>query len=125
VQQENQKVRRIRRSEDEKCRLLDSWKKSGVSARAFGIREGVRPTCLWRWKRAAAESALAREAKPQQSISFAPVHVTKSAPPSLTKFERVQAEVVLGRDLSVRVFEGADVSQVCRLIHALTKGAAC
>jgi transposase len=123
VQQEKQTRRR--RSDDEKRRLLDAWKKSGLSARAFGSREGVKPSCLWRWKRGVAENAASREAKPRRSITFAPVHVTKSAPASSVVSERVQAEVVLGGELRVRVFEGADIAQVGRLIHALAGGAAC
>ena len=39
--------------------------------------------------------------------------------------ERVQAEVLLGRELRVRVFAGADIVQVSRLIQALAGGAAC
>lgn len=119
------KPKRVHRGEDEKRKLLEAWKKSGLSARAFGTREGVKPTCLWRWKRAVSENAGAREVKPRRSITFAPVHVTKSAPaPSVTS-ERVQAEVVIGRELRVRVFDGADLAQVSRLVHALAGGAAC
>jgi hypothetical protein len=89
----------------------------------FGSREGVQPSYLWRWKRAAAERVVSREVEPRRSITFAPVHVATS-PPSVTS-ERVQAEVVVGRELRVRVFEGADVVQISQLIHALAAGAAC
>jgi hypothetical protein len=125
VQQDKQTRQRVRRSEDEKRGLLDAWKKSGLSARAFGVREGVKTSCLWRWKRASGAKVSAREAKPRPSITFAPVQVTKSAPRSSATSEIVQVEVVLGRDLRVRVFEGADIVQVGRLIHALIGGAAC
>jgi transposase-like protein len=123
VQQDSQTRRRARLSEDEKRRLLDAWKKSGLSARAFGSREGVRPSYLWRWKRVLGERVASREVKPHGSITFAPVHVVKS--PSSTPSERVQAEVVVGRELRVRIFEGADIVQVSRLIQALVAGAAC
>jgi transposase-like protein len=125
VQQDKQKRRRVRRSDDEKQRLLDAWKKSGLSARAFESREGIRKSCLWRWKRTADERAASREAKPRPAITFAPVHVAKSSAPITVVSERVQAEVLLGRELRVRVFEGADVVQVGRLIQALAGGAAC
>jgi transposase-like protein len=125
VQQEKPKRRRLRRSEDEKQRLLDAWKKSGLSARAFESREGLKKSCLWRWKRSAGEHAALREAKPRPAITFAPVHVAKSAPPITVTSERVHAEVVLGRELRVRVFEGADIVQVGRLIQALAGGAPC
>ncbi|HEX5660101.1 MAG TPA: hypothetical protein VFX59_23055 [Polyangiales bacterium] len=51
--------------------------------------------------------------------------MAKSAPPITVTSERVQAEVLLGRELRVRVFEGADVVQVGRLIQVLAGGAAC
>lgn len=125
MQQEKQKRRRVRRDDDEKQRLLDAWKKSGLSARAFESREGLKKSCLWRWKRSVGEHTAVREAKPRPAIMFAPVHVAKPVAPCTVTSERVHAEVVLGRDLRVRVFEGADVVQVGRLIHALAGGAAC
>jgi transposase-like protein len=115
----------IRRSEDEKQRLLDAWTKSGLSAHAFERREGLNKSCLWRWKRTVSEQAASREVKPRPAITFAPVHVAKPATPITVRSERVQAEVLLGRELRVRVFEGADVVQVGRFIQALAGGAAC
>ena len=124
MQQENQVRRRVRRSDDEKRILLDAWKKSGLSARAFGSREGVEASYLWRWKRLLGEQVASREMKARGAITFAPVHVAKSQASSPTS-ERVQAEVLLGHELRVRVFEGADVVQVSRLIQALAGGAGC
>jgi transposase-like protein len=124
VQQEKQK-RRVRRSDDEKLRLLEAWRKSGLSAHAFERREGLKKSCLWRWKRTVGEQAVSSEAKPRPAITFAPVHVAKSSPPITVVSERVQAEVLLGRELRVRVFEGADVMQVGRLIQAIAGGAPC
>ena len=125
MQQEKQTRRRVYRSDDEKRELLAEWKKSGVSAREFSSRTGIKPSCLWRWKRAAREHVTSTEVRPQRPITFAPVHVTKSAPSMSAASGRVQAEVLLGRELRVRVFEGADVVQVGRLIQALAGGAAC
>lgn len=124
MQQDKQARRRVRRNEDEKRRLLDAWKKSGLSARAFESREGLKKSCLWRWKRTVGVQTV-RDAKPRPAITFAPVHVAKSASSVTVTSERVHAEVLLGRDLRVRVFEGADVVQVSRLIHALARGASC
>jgi hypothetical protein len=84
-------------------------KKSGLSARVFGSREGVKPSCLWRWKRSGGEHVASREAKPRPAITFAPVHVTKPAPAITVTAEFVQAEVLLGREPRVRVFPSADV----------------
>lgn len=125
MQQEKQARRRVRRGEDEKRRLLDAWKKSGLSARAFENREGLKASCLWRWRRTIGEHAVVREAKPRPAITFAPVHVAQSAPSVAVRSDRVHAEVVLGRELRVRVFDGADVVQVGRLIQVLVGGAPC
>ena len=125
MQQEKQTRRRVYRSEDEKRELLDGWRKSGLSAREFSSRTGIKPSCLWRWKRAAREQVTSTEVKRELPITFAPVHVTNSTPSTATGSGRVQAEVLLGRELRVRVFEGADVVQVSLLIQALAGGATC
>ena len=123
MQQEKPTHRRLRRSDDEKLRLLESWRKSGLSARAFEIREGLKKSCLWRWKQTVGDPSASEGARPRPAISFAPVHVADSAPMISLTSERVHAEVLLGRELRVRVFEGADVVQIGRLIHALAGGA--
>lgn len=118
--------RRERRSADEKQALLSAWGASGLSARAFAARAGVRTSSLWRWKRAAADGAKKSSAVPARSaITFAPVHITKTSPQrDLTITERAVAEVVL-RDVRVRVLDGAEVEQVARLVRALAGGVAC
>jgi hypothetical protein len=123
VQQDKPKRQRLRRSDEEKLKLLDAWRKSGLSARAFENREGLKKSCLWRWKQAVGQRPSSADAKSRPAISFAPVHVAESAPTITLTSERVQAEVLLGRELRVRVFEGADAVQVVRLIHALAGGA--
>ena len=41
--------RRILRSDEEVARLLGGWKASGLSARAFGDREGIPASTLYQW----------------------------------------------------------------------------
>lgn len=124
-QDKQARSRRVRRKANEKLRLLDAWKKSGLSAHAFESREGLAKSSLWRWQRAMGEQPLSGEVTPRPAITFAPVHVAKAVASLSVTSERVQAEVLLGRDLRVRVFDGADVAQVGRLIHALAGGAPC
>jgi hypothetical protein len=59
------------------------------------------------------------------TISFAPVHVTKAPATTVVEPERVVAEVVIGRDVRVRVLGGADMDQVSRLVRALAGVASC
>lgn len=116
--------RRVRRSTDEKRALLAAWRASGLSARAFAAREGIRTSCLWRWRR-----ALERGGKPatreRPSVTFAPVHVVKRADVRTPHSERAIAEVSLGNEIRLRVIDGADVVQVARLLRALAGGAEC
>lgn len=129
MNQERVVRRRVVRSVEEKQALLASWEASGLSARAFGEREGVRTSCLWRWKRAAKPGMLEpreRGRRPSSTITFAPVHISKST----TKrgaggAERVVAEVLLADGVRVRVIEGADTRQVTALVRALSGASAC
>ena len=120
--------RRVHRSADEKEALLSAWEASGLSAREFAKREGVRTSCLWRWRRAgssAASRARKAPAKSQPAMTFAPVHIMKAAPQAEHDSERVIAEVVLSRDVCIRVLNGADMGQVALLLRALAGGVAC
>jgi hypothetical protein len=114
---------------EEKRALLASWDASGLSARAFGKREGVRSSCLWRWKRDARLGLLEsrkRGPKPSSSIAFAPVHITKPTPERVAAgAERLVAEVVLANKLRVRVLEDADMHQVTALVRALSGAVSC
>lgn len=123
MSQERSARRRTRRSTEEKQALIAAWRASGLSARAFEEREGVRTSCLWRWKKALSEAKAAPRARP--SVTFAPVHVVKDAESKAASSERVIAEVALGHDIRLRVVDGADVEQVARLVRALGGGVTC
>ena len=119
--------RRVHRSADEKQALLSAWEASGLSARDFAKREGVRTSCLWRWRRAAGgDSSKAKEATRnlRSAITFAPVHVAMAQAKTVLSADRTIAEVVLGR-VCVRVLDGADMAQVSLLVHALAGVSSC
>jgi transposase-like protein len=129
MSQERVRRSRVLRSADEKRALLAAWDESGLSARAFGKREGIRSSCLWRWRREATTGDLQPRKtgpKPRSAITFAPVHISKAAPAALVLAgERAIAEVVVGGDVRVRVLEGADMRQVSLLVRTLAGGGPC
>jgi hypothetical protein len=126
MNQERSVRRRVHRSADERQALLSAWEASGLSARAFAKREGVRTSCLWRWRRAAGSNlSKAREGTPSRAvITFAPVHVAKAEAKTVLSAERTIAEVVFGR-VCVRVLDGADMTQVSLLVRALAGVSSC
>ena len=124
MSQERAKRRRVRRSAEEQQVLVAAWKASGLSAAAFGRREGLAPSLLTRWWRQAESQAPQPKSATRASISFVPVHITKSHAKTVV-LERVVAEVLIGQDLRVRVLDGADMEQVTGLVRALAGGLAC
>jgi hypothetical protein len=115
----------VHRSAEEKAALLAEWARSGLSAQAFERQRELTKCSLWRWTREAERSAVAAVPAKQSAISFAPVHVTKVQATAVMEPERVIAEVLVGRDVRVRVLGGADMDQVSRLVRALSGGASC
>lgn len=124
MSQERAKRRRVRRSAEDQQALVAAWKSSGLSMSVFGRREGVAPSLLARWKRQAESQTPPPKSEARASISFAPVHITKSQAKTVV-LERVVAEVLIGRDVRVRVLDGADMEQVTGLVRALAGGLAC
>jgi hypothetical protein len=53
------------------------------------------------------------------------LHITKAHASAAVGAERVIAEVVLGREVRVRVLEGADARQVSLLVRAVVGGSTC
>ena len=114
----------MRRSAEERQALVAAWQSSGLSASAFERREGLTPWSLARWKRRAEAKASQAKLESRPSISFAPVHITKSETKTVL-VERMLAEVVIGRDVRVRIVDGADLEQVTLLVRALAGGLVC
>ena len=123
--------RRRRFSEQERKQLIAAWRESGMSAAKFSERAGVNKSNLWRW---ASEfetttpprrTTAVRQAKPR----FIELRVNQP-------MERVDAAVsadghaplvdVTGPlGMRVRVYAGADVETLSRLLAALSAGARC
>jgi hypothetical protein len=123
---QNRSARRhVQRSAEEKAGLVAEWEHGGLTAQAFERQRGLSRNSLWRWKRDAA--LVRRDAAPagRAAITFAPVHITKTQASAVVEAERVIAEVVVGREVRVRVLESSDVRQVSLLVRALMGGSAC
>ncbi len=115
----------VHRSVEEKAALVAEWEGGGLSVHAFEQQRGLPRNSLWRWKRDAGLASRDGSATSCPSITFAPVHLGKAQSTAVIDAERVIAEVVLGREVRVRVFEGADARQVSLLVRALRGGSAC
>ena len=103
----------------EKSALVQKWQTSGLSAREFGMREGVSAANLTRWR--CAKDALKRSER--AAMVFAPVHVTAANLEREARSGRAVLELVLQGDTRVRVLEGADSKVIGELIAALVRGA--
>lgn len=117
--------RHVQRSVEEKASLVSEWELGGLSAQAFERQRGLSKNSLWRWKRDGMRARRDAPATSRPAITFAPVHIAKTAATAVINAERVMAEVVLGREVRVRVLDGADVRQVSLLVRALMGGTAC
>jgi hypothetical protein len=123
---QNRSARRhVKRSAEEKAAFVSEWERGELSAQAFERQRGLSRNSLWRWKRDA--SLARRDAVPagRAAITFAPVHITKPQTSAAVNAEHAIAEVVLGREVRVRVLEGADARQVSLLVRALMGGSTC
>ena len=117
--------RNVHRSVEEKAALVAEWEGGGLPVHAFEREHGLPRNSLWRWKRDAGHARRAGTASSRPSITFAPVHIAEGASTTVVNAERVIVELVLGRELRVRVLENADARQVSLLVHALMGGSAC
>lgn len=125
--------RRRRFSEQERKQLIAAWRESGMSAAKFSERAGVNKSNLWRWA-SEFESALqprSRGGRAQRQAKPRFIELRVNQP-----MERRDAAVsgdghaplfdVAGPlGMRVRVYAGADVEALSRLLAALSAGARC
>jgi transposase len=87
--------------------VLESWDGSGLSLRAFAIREGLNVGSLCAWRRRLSPDGAT-------STSFVPVVVSDSATRSTEGFE-----VVLRDGMALRIPPDFDEATLARLLRAL------
>ena len=119
-----EKKSRSRWSAEEKRALLQKWQASGLSARKFGVREGISAANLLRWR--GSDAPLARpQRRPRATVKFAPVTVAKTETSQRgdDASSRAVLEFVLHGGARVRVLEGADARMVSELVLAVARRA--
>lgn len=114
------KEKRARRrwGAEEKRALVNKWQESGLSARQFGLREGVPAANLLNWLSSEPSAAVPQRA----AVKFTPVQVapTRAAPEQSA--DRAVLELVLHGGARVRVLDGADARMVSELVLAVARG---
>jgi hypothetical protein len=106
-----------RYSPAEREQLLAAWHESGESAAKFCARHGVNESNLWRWAKAPAPCAAAARVAP---AGFVELRATRASGESGQRERDVaQFEVECRPGLCIRVFHGADVDVLSRLIDAI------
>lgn len=125
MQAQNGRRTRGRWSEDEKRGYVSRWTASGLAAREFGKREGVRPENLYRWQRETVP--VAPPPPPRPSVTFTPVKVSTPVEPerSLELASGLAIEVELPSGVRVRVYRGADMRAANEVLSALFGRRAC
>ena len=88
---------------------MEAWDASGLSLRAFALREGLKPHTLWLWKRRLRGTA-------PVATSFASVVVSGGAPASSAAFE-----LVVRDGMSLRIPADFDEASLARLVALLSR----
>jgi len=107
-------------------RIVENWRRSGLSAAAFGKRRGITAGMIYVWSsRLKKKDAVVAEAtQPDTTLRFLPVEVIKEAPtaysPRAMQDEHHDVlEIVLPRGVVIRVPPRADLSHLRRVVAAL------
>jgi transposase-like protein len=117
--------------ESERRRLVTAWRESGLSASAFAKQAGVNTSNLWRWA-SVIEKHTVPIVTPTNSASFVEVQLSRPEPSPVvppmrqtTQTHQPHFEIEGPLGLRVRVYPGADVETLCRLLSALPGGDRC
>jgi hypothetical protein len=89
---------------------LESWDASGLTLRAFALREGLHPHTAWRWKKRLRGTTPA-------AASFATVVVEHA-----TGTRGAPFELVTGSGMSLRIPADLDEAALARLVALLGRG---
>jgi transposase len=114
-----------RRNAAQWAELVAKWKRSGLTAKKFGAREGVRPKSLswWSWRLGRSEvisdeSAASKTALP----AFLPVHVVEREFGAMsTNSPDRHVDILVDERSTVRVLPGFDEQTLRRVLNVLSE----
>lgn len=123
------KKRRRRFSEQDRRQLIAAWRKSGESASKFAESRGVNASNLWRWASALEQTEGTPLKAAARPTGFVELRVDASAGRAVaerTDVERAPQFQIEGPfGLRVRVYPGADIETLTRLLAALPGSGRC
>ena len=100
-------------------RILDRWDRSGLSAAAFAPSAGLSPWTLYAWRRR--ERELGGRPTPCTAIVPAFVEISTAAEHASNREDCTarRIEILLPRDIVIRVEPGVDPAELRRIVDAL------
>ena len=104
-------------------RIVEKWRGSGLSARAFAKRHRISPVTMYWWSSRLGRQDAAQDSEfVAEAPTFLPVEIIDDAPPAASG--PTALEVVLPHGEVIRVPPGADLSQLGRVVAALREARA-
>jgi transposase len=129
METEPKKRRRRRFSEQDRLQLIAAWRKSGESASKFAESRGVHASNLWRWASALEQAEETPSKAAARPTGFVELRVDASAGRAVAERTDVepapQFQIEGPFGLRVRVYPGADVETLTRLLAALPGSGRC
>jgi transposase len=96
--------------------MVQQWRRSGLSVRAFCYHHGLAQPSFYAWRRTLAQ----RDA----AVQFVPVRLAPE-PPTNTSASTSPLELVLANGRRLRVAPGFDAATLTRLLTLLEEGQPC
>ena len=107
-----------RRSDSDRRRILREWARSGLSSHDFAVARGVSPATLYKWKR---ELGAAPRASARRFVEVVPMPSTSVDEQGPGDRAESGIELLVGRDLRVRLARDFDPETLRRAIEACTR----
>ncbi len=106
-------------------RIVDKWRRSGLSARAFAEQHRISAVTMYWWssRLGRRDAAQGPSAAAVTMPKFLPVEIVDETP-RVSLSAQAALEVVLPRGEVIRVPPGADLTQLDRIVAALRGGLA-
>ncbi|MDC0743186.1 IS66 family insertion sequence element accessory protein TnpA [Polyangium mundeleinium] len=100
-------------------RIVEKWRRSGLSARAFAKRHRISAVTMYGWSSRLSRQDAAQDSEcAAEAPTFLPVEIIDDVLPAAAAGPTA-LEVVLPRGEVIRVPPGADLSQLGRVVAAL------